>query len=99
MKPQIFSFSRVSFTFALCLASYRPSFKHTLLQQTVESSLQVFKKIGLKDEFNVSSHNKIGTAELAELIASLLVLYFFYISNGSAFYPRGRVILRMKRFV
>lgn len=36
-----------------------------------------FLKIGLKDEFNASSHNKIGTAELAELIASLLVLYFF----------------------
>lgn len=58
-----------------------------------------FSKIGLKDEFNVSSYNIIGTAELAELIASLLALYFFYISNGSAFYPQGLVILRMKRFV
>lgn len=58
-----------------------------------------FPKIGLKDEFNVSSCNIIGNAELAELIASLLVLYIFYISSGSAFYPRGPVILRMKRFV
>lgn len=60
-----------------------------------------FTKIGLKDEFNVCSYNIIGTAELAELIASLLVLCFFflYISSGSAFFPQGLVILRMKRFI
>lgn len=38
-----------------------------------------FSKIGLKDEFNVWSYNIIATAELAELIASLLVLCIFFL--------------------
>lgn len=37
-----------------------------------------FSKIPLKDEFIVSSCNRIGTTEVAELIVSLLVLYIFF---------------------
>lgn len=48
-----------------------------------------FSKIGLKDEFNVSFYNIIGTAELAELIASLLVLYIFFISPVVLPLPSG----------
>lgn len=48
-----------------------------------------FSKIGLKDEFNVSSYNIIGTAELAELIASLLVLYIFLYLQWFCLLPSG----------
>lgn len=67
LNPPAGSFSPDSSTFALpdVPSPLHPSFKR----------VSGF----LKNGFNVGSYNKIGTAELPELIASLLVLYFFYL--------------------